>query len=126
MGHTLYSINYGSQLIINSFLTKFHPDVLIGVRVPKGVVLVTVAHQREDDVSEESVEVRLDQLPRISMVHPEEKGKEGARGERERGREEKEGEIKRERERRGGGGGGREREIRGRGGRKGVREKLRI
>ena len=107
LDHALYLINYGSQLIIiNSFLTEFHPDVLIGVRVPKGVVLVTVAHQRKDDVSEKSVEMRLDQLPRISMVHSEEEGRrEGVRGKREgRGRErreEKEGEIKREKKRRG-------------------------
>ena len=45
---------------LNSFLTKFHPDVLVGVRVPEGVVLVAVAHQREDNVREDGVEMRLD------------------------------------------------------------------
>ena len=107
----MYSINYGSQLINNSFLTEFHPDVLVGVRVPKGVVLITVAHQRKDDVREESVEVRLDQLPRVGMVHSEEEERrEGVRGNGEgRGRERRE-----EKRREGGGDKEGERERRGR------------
>ena len=50
-------------------LTKLHADVLVGVVLPELVILITVAHHGEDDLLEDGQEVRLDQLPRGSMVH---------------------------------------------------------
>ena len=61
--------------LINPFLTKFHPDVLIGVRVPEGIVLVAMTHQREYDVRENGVEMRFDQLPGVGVVHSERRGR---------------------------------------------------
>ena len=45
---------------LNHFLTEFHPDVLVGVRVPEGIVLLAVTHQGKHHVREDSVEVSFD------------------------------------------------------------------
>ena len=54
---------------VNPFLTEFHPDVLVGVRVPQFIVLLAVTHQRVDDVREDHVEVGLEKLPRVRVIH---------------------------------------------------------
>ena len=85
--------------LVNPSLTEFHPDVFVGVRVPQGVVVIAVTHERKDNVRKDGLEVRFKQLPRISMVHSERKGM--LKRERERGRE-REREREGERERKGG------------------------